>query len=164
MFDAGWPTKARGSGFNEQAADGLLRSLYDWFADACEAAQRASGAFVRPGTGSAMFYLCSPADVATTWRLLSPLSGRRPTADGRRSATRGCLGANLAPTPGTSLRGPSSVLQSYAKIDYRRVCNGGPITMELSDSVFSDDESIGKVALLVRTFARLGASSSRSTR
>jgi len=36
------------------------------------------------------------------------------------------------------------------------VYNGGPITMELSDTVFSDSESLRKVAMLVRTFARLG--------
>ena len=32
----------------------------------------------------------------------------------------------------------------------------GPITMELSDSVFRGRESLGKVAMLVRTFAQLG--------
>jgi formate C-acetyltransferase len=47
-------------------------------------------------------------------------------------------------------------LQSYSKIDYQRVFNGGPITMELSDSVFRDSESIRKVAMLVRVFAQLG--------
>ena len=52
--------------------------------------------------------------------------------------------------------GPLSVLQSFAKLDYRRICNGGPITLELSDSVFRGDESIRKVALLIRTFAQLG--------
>jgi formate C-acetyltransferase len=76
------------------------------------------------------------------------------TADGRHKGDP--FGANLAPTPGTRLRGPISVLQSYAKIDYGRICNGGPITLELSDSVFRSEGSIGKVAQLVRTFAQLG--------
>jgi formate C-acetyltransferase len=84
--------------------------------------------------------------------LAEPMVGA--TADGRRKGDP--FGANLAPTPGTHVRGPISVLQSYAGIDYRRVCNGGPITLELSASVFADAESIRKVALLVRTFARLG--------
>ena len=76
------------------------------------------------------------------------------TADGRKRGD--AFSANLAPSPGVRVRGPISVLQSFAKIDYRRVCNGGPITMELSDTVFRDDESIRKVAMLVRTFAQLG--------
>jgi pyruvate-formate lyase len=76
------------------------------------------------------------------------------TADGR---VRGQpFSANLAPAPGILVHGPISTLQSFAKIDYRRICNGGPITMELSDTVFRDSESIRKVAMLVRTFAQLG--------
>jgi pyruvate-formate lyase len=44
----------------------------------------------------------------------------------------------------------------YAKIDYRRICNGGPITLELSDTVFRNRESIHQAALLVRAFAQGG--------
>ena len=63
--------------------------------------------------------------------------------------------ANLAPSPGARVRGPISTLQSFAKIDYGQVFNGGPITMEFSDSVFKNHESIRKTAMLVRTFAQL---------
>ena len=49
-----------------------------------------------------------------------------------------------------------SILQAFSNIDYQRVCNGGPITMELSDTVFRDEEAVRKVAMLVRTFAMLG--------
>jgi formate C-acetyltransferase len=76
------------------------------------------------------------------------------TAEGRRNGEM--LSANLAPSPNTRVRGPISVLQTYAKIDYRRICNGGPITLELADSVFREAGSIRKVAMLVRTFADLG--------
>ena len=62
----------------------------------------------------------------------------------------------VAPSPGVRVRGPFSTLQSFAKIDYQRVCNGGPITMELSDTVFRTPESIRKTAMLVRAFAQLG--------
>jgi pyruvate-formate lyase len=138
-------------GLNDPAADDLVRWLYDRLADACEGEHPRSGAIVRPGTGSAMYYLWL-ARGRDDGPLAEPMVGA--TADGRRKGDP--FGANLAPTPGTHLRGPISVLQSYAGIDYRRVCNGGPITLELSASVFADAESIRKVALLVRTFARLG--------
>jgi formate C-acetyltransferase len=52
--------------------------------------------------------------------------------------------------------GPLSVLQSFSHIDYRRVVNGGPVTLELSDTVFRNPEALSKVALLVRAFAGLG--------
>jgi pyruvate-formate lyase len=54
------------------------------------------------------------------------------------------------------VRGPISVLQTYSRLDYTRVCNGGPITIELADSVFHDAEAIRRVAMLIRAFAQLG--------
>ena len=76
------------------------------------------------------------------------------TADGR--AAGDFFSSSLAPSPGVRVRGPISVLQSFGKLDYGRVYNGGPITMELSDGLFRDAESIRKVAMLVRAFAQTG--------
>ena len=36
------------------------------------------------------------------------------------------------------------------------VCNGGPMTLELHDTVFKNDEGIKKVAQLVRSYILLG--------
>jgi len=129
-------------GNNDDAADEILVKLFDYFADACEAfGENGRGGIVRPGSGSAMFYVTLASRIGAT-------------AEGRKSGEY--FSANLAPAPGTRIRGPISVFQSYSKIDYQRICNGGPITMELSDTVFRDEESIQKVAMLVRTFAQLG--------
>jgi pyruvate-formate lyase len=138
-------------GLNDPLVDRLLVRLYDWLADACEAEVDRCGSVVRPGTGTAMYYLWL-ARGRSDGPLPEPVVGA--TADGRRRGDP--FGANLAPTPGTRLRGPISVLQTYSRIDYGRICNGGPITLELSDSVFRGEDSIGKVATLVRTFAKLG--------
>jgi pyruvate-formate lyase len=137
-------------GNDEPEVDDLLVWLYERFADACEGVGRtAQGRLVRPGTGSAMFYL---------WLARGREGIREPvvgaTADGRLKGTP--FGANLAPSQGVRVRGPFSLLRSFSKIDYRRICNGGPITLELADSIFRDRESIEKTALLVRTFALLG--------
>jgi formate C-acetyltransferase len=137
-------------GCNEAFADNLLVRLFDYLANACEEYGRtARGGILRPGTGSAMYYI---------WLARGHPGMREPvvgaTAEGRRSGEP--FSANLAPSPGVLVRGPISTLQSFARIDYRRVCNGGPITMELSDSVFRDAESIRKVAMLVRVFVQLG--------
>jgi pyruvate-formate lyase len=137
-------------GNNDAAADALMTKVFEWFADACEAIQdNGRGGRVRPGTGSAMYYV---------WLARGKEGMREPavgaTAEGRKKGE--FLSANLAPSNNAPIRGPISVLQSFAKIPYRRVFNGGPITMELSGSVFSDAEAVGKVAMLVRTFAQLG--------
>jgi formate C-acetyltransferase len=76
------------------------------------------------------------------------------TAEGRHRGQP--LGANLAPAQGVQVRGPFSALLSFAKLNYQRICNGGPVTMELSDTVFRGEESLRKVAMLVRAFAQQG--------
>jgi pyruvate-formate lyase len=137
-------------GNNDGDADTMLTVLFDIFADVCEEIRdNGRGGIVRPGTGSAMYYVWLAAGHAG---MREPAVGA--TADGRKAGSY--FSANLAPSPGTRIRGPLSVLQSFAKLDYRRICNGGPITLELSDSVFDGEDSIRKVAMLVRTFAQLG--------
>jgi len=136
---------------NDPDADKLLARLFDFLADACETVRdNGRGGRVRPGTGSAMYYVWltrgKPED-----------SGNLPigaTADGRRKGE--FFSANLSPSPQAQVRGPISVWQAFSRLNYRRICNGGPITMELSDSVFSDPEGLSKCAMLVHTFAKLG--------
>ena len=41
-------------------------------------------------------------------------------------------------------------------VDYRRICNGGPLTMELSESLFRGKDATTKVGLFVRAFALSG--------
>jgi formate C-acetyltransferase len=137
-------------GNNDDAADALLVKLFDGLADACENYGRTPrGGILRPGTGSAMYYI---------WLATGHAGMREPvvgaTAEGRKRGEP--FSANLAPSPGVRVSGPISTLRSFAKIGFRRVCNGGPITLELSDSVFCNAESIRKTAMLVRTFAQLG--------
>ncbi|MGB8212107.1 MAG: pyruvate formate lyase family protein [Anaerolineales bacterium] len=137
-------------GSNDDRADALLVALFEYFALACEEYGRTPrGGILRPGSGSAMYYI---------WLSRGHDGMREPvvgaTADGRVSGEP--FSANLAPSPGVLVRGPISTLQSFSKLDFRRICNGGPVTMELSDSVFRDSESIRKVAMLVRIFVQLG--------
>jgi formate C-acetyltransferase len=137
-------------GNHDDDVDDLLVELFNRFASVCEAAgENGRNGIVRPGTGSAMYYVWLAAGHAG---MHEPVVGA--TADGRRATEY--FSANLAPSPGVRVRGPLSVLQSFAKLDYRRICNGGPITLELSDAVFGDGEALRKVAMLVRSFAMLG--------
>ena len=137
-------------GNNDDLADTLLVKLFDALADACESYGRTPrGGILRPGTGSAMYYIWLAAGHSG---MREPLVGA--TADGRLQGEP--FSANLSPSLGARVRGPISMLQSFAKIDYQRIYNGGPITMELSDTVFRNPESIRKTAMLVRTFAQLG--------
>ena len=137
-------------GNNDDGADDLLAYLFDRFADACAAAGgNGRGGRYRPGTGSAMYYV---------WLARGHEGMSEPTvgatADGRRKGV--FFSSSLAPSPDVQVRGPLSVLQSFAKLDYRRICNGGPLTMELADSLFRGTEAVEKVALFIRAFVRSG--------
>ncbi|HOW72852.1 MAG TPA: pyruvate formate lyase family protein [Phycisphaerae bacterium] len=137
-------------GNHDDRADRMLVVLFDRLADACESISgNGRGGRVRPGTGSAMYYIWLSTGHDG---MFEPVVGA--TADGRRAGEY--FGANLAPSQGVAIRGPISVLQSFGKIDYRRICNGGPITLELADAVFRSPDSIEKVALLVHVAAELG--------
>ncbi len=135
---------------SDDEANDLMVRLFELVADACEAIEdNGRGGRIRPGTGSAMYYVWlargNPGDAAP------PIGA---TADGRKQGD--LFSANLAPSPNVTVRGPISVLQAFSHIDYQRIFNGGPITLELSDLSFRDADSLAKCAMLVRTFARLG--------
>jgi pyruvate-formate lyase len=137
-------------GNNDPQADIMLVKLFELFADACESVpDNGRGGILRPGSGSAMYYVWLARGHEG---MMEPTVGA--TADGRKQG--GLFSSSLAPSPGVRVRGPLSILKSYAKIDYRRICNGGPLTLELSDTVFRNPEAIRQVALLVRLFAAVG--------
>jgi pyruvate-formate lyase len=137
-------------GNHDDRADAMLVRLFDLFADACAAASdNGRGGCFRPGSGSAMYYV---------WLARGHEGMREPavgaTADGRRAGE--FFSSSLAPSPGTAVRGPLSVLQSFGKLDYRRICNGGPLTMELAESLFYGCDCVQKVALFIRAFVESG--------
>ncbi|MGC1452121.1 MAG: pyruvate formate lyase family protein [Candidatus Sulfotelmatobacter sp.] len=136
---------------NDLDADDLLRTLFNSLAEACEnLGKNGRGGRFRPGTGSAMYYVwLSQGEPGARAEL--PIGA---TADGRRQGE--FFSANLAPSPQAQVRGPFSVLRAFSGIDYSRIYNGGPVTLELSESVFADQEGLTKCAMLVHAFAALG--------
>ena len=128
-------------GNDNAAADDMLCFLTDAFADALAGLKNDRGGIYRPGTGSAMFYVTHG-------------EGLGATADGRRSGA--WLSANYSPALDTRLKGPISVIHSFSKPDLSRVVNGGPLTIELHDTVFHNEEGIEKVARLVQLFILRG--------
>ncbi|MCE5301671.1 MAG: hypothetical protein LLF97_01020 [Planctomycetaceae bacterium] len=142
-------------GNDDEAADRQLQFLFEAFADACETvslpASCASGRkIVRPGTGSAMYYLWLAQGSPGPMR--EPLVGA--TANGRKAGDP--FSANLAPSHLAAVAGPISVLKSFAKIDYSRIANGGPITIELCSCAFRTEEDTAKLADFVMLVTQFG--------
>jgi formate C-acetyltransferase len=128
-------------GNNDDYVDGFADIMMDIFADVFAGYKNRFGGVLRPGTGSAMEYLNSAAKVGAT-------------ADGRYA--KSAFGSSFSPSPIARLEGPLSCIQSFTKYDLTKIINGGPLTMEIHDNTFRNDDGIKKVAALVKAFIDLG--------
>ncbi len=127
-------------GNNDDLVDSIAASLMDMFSDSMSGAPNGIGGIWRAGTGSAFGYakgLKCPA-----------------TADGRHAGEY--FSCSFSPSISARIAGPLSVIKSFTKHDLGRICNGGPLTMELHDTVFRNQEGEKKVAQLVKAFIALG--------
>ena len=128
-------------GNNDEYVDKFGQFLVDAYADSLDGKKNPMGGIFRAGTGTAMTYVTQRSRTGAT-------------PDGRREADP--FGSSLSPTLLTKLNGPLSCIQSFAKLDLHRAMNGGPLTMEIHDTVFHHQGGVDKVAALVKAFIDLG--------
>jgi formate C-acetyltransferase len=76
------------------------------------------------------------------------------TADGRAAGEY--LPCNFSPSLFLTKSGPLSVLLGFSPDALKRTSNGGPVTLELHDSIFREEASVRKVAELVRAYILAG--------
>ena len=134
-------TQSPKMGNDDDRADLYAVWLLDAFSEAVKGLKNERGGIVRAGTGSAMYYISHAAELGAT-------------ADGREKGVP--LPANYSPSLNIRLDGPVSLIKSFTKPDLSKTINGGPLTIEFSESVFSQEESVRKVAQLVRYFILRG--------
>ena len=48
------------------------------------------------------------------------------------------------------------MIKSFSKGDLSRSINGGPLTIELDDTLFRNEENLEKLAMLIRSYVLLG--------
>jgi len=128
-------------GNNNDYVDDIAAALLEDFALALKGKKNGRGGIFRAGTGSAMYYLWHAREIPAT-------------PDGRRKGEG--LAANFSPSLFARCKGPISIIKSFTKPDLKLTMNGGPLTLELQDTVFRSRESMMKVALLVKSFIDLG--------
>lgn len=128
-------------GNNDDVADAIGCELIDAFASYLNGRPNARGGIWRAGTGSAMQYIWSAEECPAT-------------ADGRHAGAP--YASSFSPALTTRLEGPVSTVASFTKYDMKKIVNGGPLTMEIHDSVFRDPLGECKVAQLVRYFIERG--------
>lgn len=125
----------------EAGAGDIGDKLLEIFANSLEGIKNERGGIYRAGTGSAMYYIWHSENLGAT-------------ADGRDAGAP--FPANFSPSLFISKAGPLSILKGFAPKSLVNAVNGGPMTFELHDSVFNADDSIKKVASLVRAYMQYG--------
>ena len=128
-------------GTDSDEADESLVWLTETFSDALAGKRNEFGGVWRAGTGTAMYYLWSADKIGAT-------------PDGRRKGEP--FAANYSVSLHTKPAGPFAILRSMTKPDLKRVINGGPLTLEFHDSMFSTPDAAEKVGAYVRQFIRMG--------
>lgn len=126
---------------NDEDARKLGDKLLRIFARSLEGLHNERGGIFRAGTGTAMYYLWHSENLPAT-------------SDGRNAGQP--LPANFSPSLFIQDAGPLSVVNAFALPSLVHTINGGPLTLELHDTVFRDEDSIRKVALLVQAYILKG--------
>jgi formate C-acetyltransferase len=128
-------------GNDDDFADLIAVELLDAFSELTRDMKNELGGCFRPGSGSAMYYLWHVKDIGAS-------------ADGRKRGEP--LSANFSPGLNVKVKGPLSIIKSFSKPDMKKIMNGGPLTLELHDTVFRNPESNRKVSYLVKSYMDLG--------
>lgn len=124
-------------GNNDDYVDSIVVDLLDAFADSLEGYTNCRGGKYRAGTGSAMYYLWHANEI-----------GASP--DGRRKGEP--FGTNFSVSLYADVKSPITVVASMSKPHFERAINGGPLTLEFHQSLFTDESSVEKVGMVVKTF------------
>lgn len=128
-------------GNDDDAADDMAVLLLDAFSQSLKGRKNCRSGIYRAGTGSAMYYLWHANEI-----------GASP--DGRRAGEP--FGTNFSASLFARINGPVSVIKSFTKPHFKNAINGGPLTLEFASSMFEGEESIKKVAALVKAFIDMG--------
>ena len=126
---------------NSAPADEQLVWLTETFSGALEGKTNERGGIWRAGTGSAMFYLWHADEI-----------GASP--DGRRKGEP--FAANYSASLFAKIDNPINIVKSFTSPDLGKVINGGPLTLEFDSKIFASEESMTKVASLVKYFVSRG--------
>lgn len=124
-------------GQNDDSADKYLVTLLESFSCALKNRTNCRGGKFRAGTGSAMYYLWHADQI-----------GASP--DGRREKEP--LGTNFSVSLFADIGGPISLVQSLTKPNFIDAMNGGPVTLEFSESMWNGQDVEKKFAKFIKTF------------
>lgn len=128
-------------GSNDDYVDDLAAFIMETFSSYLNGKPNEHGGIWRAGTGSAMEYINKGKECPAT-------------ADGRYQGSP--YSSSFSPSPDANVDGLLSVIMSFTKFDMKKVVNGGPLTIEIHDTVLRNEMGIQKTARLVSEFIKRG--------
>ena len=128
-------------GQNDDYVDDIATVIMKAFADNINGRPNGIGGIWRGGTGSAHEYIYTAEKCPAT-------------ADGRYAFQP--YASSFSPSPDSKTNGLLSVIMSFTKFDQKNLINGGPLTIEIHDTVLRNDIGIKKTALLISEFIKRG--------
>ena len=128
-------------GSNDDYVDDLAAFIMETFSSYLNGKPNGHGGVWRAGSGSAMEYIRKGEECPAT-------------ADGRYERTP--YSSSFSPSPDANVDGLLSVIMSFTKFDMTKIINGGPLTIEIHDTVLRNEMGIKKTARLVSEFIKHG--------
>ncbi len=128
-------------GDNDDVVDQIACYIMEQYSLNIQNKKNNRGGIVRAGTGSSLEYIRMAKVVGAT-------------ADGRKAGVP--FSSNFAPSITARVKGPISVISSFSKFDMKKLINGGPLTIEIHDSVFRNVDGERKTAMLVKSYIDKG--------
>ena len=139
------------TGNDTQKSNHALTTLFDIFSTVCQNYSTPKRS-IRPGSGSAQFYVWLTKTEKKFDFLVEPRVAA--TIEGRRDGMP--FSSSLAPANEIKTSGILSVLRTFSNLNYNKIVNGGPITVEFTPNVFESKENMEKMVSLLRYFVILG--------
>ncbi len=128
-------------GNDNDEVDAIASRILDDLADACDSLENICG-------------YRFPAGVSTFGRQLEWSYDRLASPHGRKAGE--VLAANCSPTPGTDLKGVTSAIRSYCKMDHTRMVTGAALDIRLLPSDVKGEKGLDVLCALMKGFVRLG--------
>ena len=126
-------------GNDDEQADGIMMRVFDTLVKTIDG---------RPNTKGGRYHV----DMLPTTSHIYFGSVTGATADGRHKGAP--LSEGISPVQGADRQGPTAVIRSAARMDHLHT-GGTLLNLKFMPSVLEDDEGLGKLAQLVRTYFRL---------
>lgn len=139
------------TGNDDSVTNQIVRKLFDMFYTSCKN-QSSQKRKIRPGSGTAQYYVWLTKMDEKYNFMVEPRI--KATWEGRKDGAP--LPSSLAPANEIKVNGILSVFKSFSNIDYQKIVNGGPITVEFTPSAIAGKEGILKLSYLIKYFVEVG--------